>query len=306
MKKTTRNKIILSSTLLFLLFGTKIKMDRDTSALNKRIVEFAKTNKQEDIKFVAHRGYSNMYPDNTLESIKACSELKCIEGIECDVRLTKDNQLVLMHNDFIGLRPIYDFTYDELRSMNLKDHLIARPTIFKGYDLIEQQILAKRYEGLKASTYTLCTLEEVLRVRDKSKVLFIDIKFTGYNDNYLLARIGELVKNEKNIIIQSFNGNKLREMHELYPEYTYQLLVDSRSGITNIDYMFDGYGIRFNVLDDDTIEDLTRHDKIVSLWTVDSYKDFNGLVEKYKESNSDIYYITNNPDVLSYKLTNKK
>ncbi len=301
MKKTTRNKIILSSTLIFLLVGTKLKIDRDTSSLNKRIINYSKTTNEDSINLVAHRGLSDMYPDNTLESISACSELQCIEGIECDVRLTKDNKLVLMHNEFVGFRPIYDFTYEELCNMNLIDSLGARITTFKGYNFIEHGILAKRYKDISNSTYTLCTIEDILKVRDKSKILFIDIKFSGYNDDYLIARLGELLKGEDNIIIQSFNKDKLGLMQELYPEYTYQLLVDTKSGLKNIDYIFDGYGIKFNVLEEDTVEDLTNHDKIVSLWTVDSYKDFNGLVEQYSDINDDIYYISNNPDILIYQ-----
>ena len=305
MKKTTRNRLIITSTLIALLLGTKVKIDKDLSSLEKKIVTNSKTRVEDHVNLVAHRGYSDMYPDNTLESISACTELQCVEGIECDVRLTKDNKLVLMHNEFIGFRPVYDFTYEELCKMDLIDSLGARITAFKGYNFMEQGILAKRYNDIKTSTYTLCTIEDVLRVRDKSKLLFIDIKFSGYNDDYLIAKLGELLSGEENIIIQSFNANKLAIMHELYPEYTYQLLVDTKSVLKSIDYTFDGYGIKYNVLEEDTVEDLTKHERIVSLWTVDSYKDFNSLLEQYNEY-EDIYYITNNPDILSYQLLKNK
>ena len=304
MDKRTRNKIILSSTLIALLLGTKIKIDKDFSSLEKKIIANSKTTVEDQVNLVAHRGYSDMYPDNTLEGIRACSELRCIEGIECDVRITKDDKLVLMHNEYIGFRPICDFTYEELGNMNLIDHLGARTMIFKGYNYMEHGILAKRYEDIKKKEYTLCTLEDVIRVRDKSKLLLIDVKFSGYHDGYLITRLGELLKEEDNFVIQSFNANKLKIMHNLYPEYKYQLLIDSKSTLSTVDYQFDGYGIKYNVLEEGTIEDLTSHDKMVSLWTVDSYKDFNQLIEQYSEY-EDIYYITDNPDILSYQLLRK-
>ena len=300
MKKQTVKSLVIAGSLFALLATSKFTIDRVTSNYNIRIISYG-TEQQSEIHFVAHRGYSSMYPDNTVESLGACNELQCIEGIECDVRLTKDNELVLMHNDYIGFNRVEDFTYEELRNTDLKDYLIARSGLFKGYNFKEQEVLAKRFETLDKGSYTLCTLEDLLRTRDKSKLLFIDIKFSGYNDELLMTKIGELIRGEENVIVQSFNVGMLKRMLELYPEYSYQLLIDSRIELKSIDYMFDAYGIKYTILGEDTVEDLIEHDKLVSLWTVDSYRDFKELVDEYGEYNDDIYYITDNPDMLSYQ-----
>ena len=306
MDRNTRNRLIVSGSLILLLIGSKLSVDKVASNYNKKIINWGTLAEAEDVNFVAHRGYSSMYPDNSLEAIEACNALECIDGIECDVRLTKDGKLVLIHNDYIGLRHVHDYTYQELLDMeDLGSKVSVRQTLFKGYNFKEHEVLAKRYEELQESTFTLCTLEDVLKTRDKNKVLFIDIKFSGYNDEYLMARIGELVKDEENIIIQSFNGDRLREMAEVYPEYTYQLLIDSKRGLDSIDYVFDAYGIKYSVLDEDTVEDLVDHDKTVSLWTVNSYKDFNMLLDQYSDYSDDIYYISDNPDMLAYEHTHK-
>ena len=187
--------------------------------------------------------------------------------------------------------------------MDLSKTLISRHKLFTGYNFKELEILARRYEVLQNSDYTLCTLEDVLKTRSKDKTLFIDIKFNGYDDEYLMAKIAELVQGEEKIIIQSFDADRLREMAELFPEFTYQLLVDSRRDIEKIDYEFDAYGIKYGLLEEDTemVEDLVEHDKQVSLWTVNSYKDFKMLVEQYGEYNDDIYYISDNPDIIGYQ-----
>jgi len=305
MDRDLRNRLVLSASLLALLFTTKFTIDKATSALNTRIINYG-TTQEEDVNLVAHRGYSNTYPDNTLEGITACNDLECIEGIEVDVRLTKDNKLILMHNDYIGFRPISDFTYEELQNMDLSHQIGSRQLLFKGYNSKECEILAKRYETLKESEYTLCTLEDILKNRDKSKILFIDIKFSGYNDDMLISKIGELIKGEENVVIQSFSGELLKQMMDLYPDYVYQLLISSKTAIGEIDYEFDSYGIKYTIVDEGTVKDIIKHDKQVSLWTVNSYKDFKLLQEEYGEYNDDIYYITDNPDLIGYQYSKSK
>ncbi len=46
---------------------------------------------------VAHRGHSIAYPENTLEAYRKAIELG-VEMIECDVNITRDGQLVMMHD----------------------------------------------------------------------------------------------------------------------------------------------------------------------------------------------------------------
>ena len=305
MDKKSKKSIVISLSLITLLVTGRVTVDKLTSNLNTKIISYSKS-QEEDINFVAHRGYSNTYPDNTYEGIVACNELECINGIEVDVRLTKDNKLILMHNGYVGLKHVYEYTFEELCNMNLLSSLFSRPILFKGYNFREQSILAKRYEEGIANSYNLCTLEDVLKTRDKSKILFIDIKFSNYNDDLLMRKIGELVKGEENIIIQSFDENRLRQMRELYPSYKYQLLIDSRQGLSSIDYIYDAYGINYNVAAEDVVKDIIEHDKQVSLWTIDSYRDFILLQDEYSEYNEDIYYITDNPDILGYQYSLRK
>jgi glycerophosphoryl diester phosphodiesterase len=46
---------------------------------------------------VAHRGHSITYPENTLEAYRKAIELG-VEMIECDVNITRDRKLVMMHD----------------------------------------------------------------------------------------------------------------------------------------------------------------------------------------------------------------
>lgn len=52
-------------------------------------------------KIIAHRGYSQKYPENTLAAFKAALDLVS-DAIELDVHLTSDGQLVVHHDYYLG------------------------------------------------------------------------------------------------------------------------------------------------------------------------------------------------------------
>ena len=49
---------------------------------------------------IAHRGANRYAPQNTLEAFRKAIEQKA-DGVETDVRITKDGHLVLCHNSTI-------------------------------------------------------------------------------------------------------------------------------------------------------------------------------------------------------------
>lgn len=53
------------------------------------------------MKILAHRGYSAKYPENTMIAFLEAAKLN-IWGVEFDVHLTKDNQLVVIHDESIN------------------------------------------------------------------------------------------------------------------------------------------------------------------------------------------------------------
>lgn len=48
---------------------------------------------------IAHRGYSAKYPENTLKAIQAAVVEGSADGVEFDLHLTSDNDLILQHDD---------------------------------------------------------------------------------------------------------------------------------------------------------------------------------------------------------------
>ena len=94
----------------------------------------------------AHRGASGYAPENTLEAFKLAIDEKA-DGIELDVQLTKDKELVVIHDEKIdrtsnGKGYVKDYTLDELKKFNFnygneKYEEVKIPTLKEVYELLK-------------------------------------------------------------------------------------------------------------------------------------------------------------------------
>ena len=101
---------------------------------------------QEKTKVWAHRGASGYAPENTLDAFRKAVEMGA-DGIELDVQMTKDGELVVIHDETIdrvsnGKGWVKDYTYEELKKFNFnKTHLEYTkeeiPTLEQVYLLIK-------------------------------------------------------------------------------------------------------------------------------------------------------------------------
>ena len=73
----------------------------------------------------AHRGLVQHGPENTLEAFKAAVEFGC-EGIELDIRLSKDGEPIIVHDGNLArmtdgkvTNNIYELTTEELLSVDI-------------------------------------------------------------------------------------------------------------------------------------------------------------------------------------------
>lgn len=67
--------------------------------------------------FIAHRGYSSRYRDNSIDGIQAAIE-QGYDGVEIDVQLCLDGRIVLYHDIYAGDRFISETTYEELSTFS--------------------------------------------------------------------------------------------------------------------------------------------------------------------------------------------
>ena len=125
------------------------------------------TQSNQNIYVAAHRGWSEHYPENTMEAFLAAAKLG-VDQIETDVRLTKDGQLVLFHDETLervtdGSGKVIDHTLAELKKLRVKGRgkiptLEEFLEIFEEYPTLTLDMELKEYptEGREELAYHTC------------------------------------------------------------------------------------------------------------------------------------------------------
>lgn len=81
---------------------------------------------QKQITTVAHRGASSYAPENTMPAFEKSVDMKA-EMLEVDVQMSKDGELVVIHDHTIdrttdGRGAVKDLTYEEIRNLDAGNH----------------------------------------------------------------------------------------------------------------------------------------------------------------------------------------
>jgi len=136
---------------------------------------------------IGHRGARAYAPENTIASFKKALEIG-VDAVELDVRKTKDNQLVVIHDA------------DVKRTTNGEGSVSG--------------LTLKEIKGFSAEgSEKIPTLEEALDFLDKKVKVFIELKEAGVEEQVLSMVRGKGM--EKNVVIVSFLENALRKVREL-------------------------------------------------------------------------------------------
>ena len=131
------------------------------------------------MKYIIHRGItSNRFKENSYTAIKRALIDKSSLGVEFDIRLAKDDKIVLSHDNIIN------FNYIE--NMNYND------------------IIKNKY---------LTTLDKVLNI-NTDKILLIDIKVNNNYKKFGNLLLKELDKYERNIYLASFNKKVIKYLRK--------------------------------------------------------------------------------------------
>ena len=160
----------------------------------------------------AHRGFSGKYPENTMLAFEKALEVG-VDGIELDVHLTKDGELVIIHDETVdrttdGTGLVSEMTLDELKALD------ASATYVGVYGVNRIPTLREYFE----------------LVKDTEIVTNIELK-TGINpypgiEEKLLEMIDAFELADK-IIISSFNHYSVMRFKRLAPEIPCGFLEES-------------------------------------------------------------------------------
>ncbi|MEH7389850.1 glycerophosphodiester phosphodiesterase [Bacillus sp. JJ1474] len=164
-------------------------------------------------KSIAHRGASYYAPENTIASFQKAVDLG-FDYIELDVRLSKDEQLVVIHDEDVkrttnGAGYIGDFTVKELKMLDAGSWFSK--------DFTDERIPL---------------LEEILYIFGKKIGILIDVKSPDKQPGMIdiLSNIlNDHINNgldPETVKVQSFNINELKQLKELVPDIATGLLLN--------------------------------------------------------------------------------
>jgi glycerophosphoryl diester phosphodiesterase len=184
--------------LIFVGFSCKISQsNKNYTPVPGSIFEFFHFEKSKKAMVSVHRGGGELkgLPENCLESFDYISKkMPCI--IECDIEMTKDSVMVLMHDKLLdrtstGKDLVFNNTFETLKKLTLKDNF--------GNE----------------TDYKIPTLEKALKW-GKNKVIFtLDVKKTTP-----FKKVIEMVnqQNAQNYaVIITYNANEAIEVYKLDP-----------------------------------------------------------------------------------------
>ena len=206
----------------------------------------------------AHRGASKYYPENTILAIKEGIKTKAT-GLEIDVHKSKDNKLVVIHDEdiertFIGKGLVKDYTLQELKSFkcrnkNFEDNLECR----------------------------IPTLEEVLElVKESNIILNIELKTDEIHYDGIERDVIDLVNkyNLKNrIILSSFNHESIRICREIDSKIKTELLYSKPiEDVVNYAKSFGANAIHpdIRLVSEGLIREAKKNNIEVNIYTVNS------------------------------------
>lgn len=165
--------------------------------------------KHKDIANISHRGASGYAPEHTLVSYQMGEKMHG-DYIEIDLQMTKDGQLIAMHDEKMdrttnGTGLVKDYTLDQIKQLD------AGSWFNETYPLNANP----EYVDIKVPS-----LEEIFQKFGKNANYYIETKspdiYPGM-EKELLRLVNKYHINKKTLLIQSFSPLSLKIMHELDP-----------------------------------------------------------------------------------------
>ncbi len=227
------------------------------------------------ISLTGHRGAAGFAPENTLSSIKKALEFNT-DRIEVDVRQTKDNIVVCMHDETIdrttsGKGPVKELTYNNLRKFDAGIKF------------------SKTFKNEKVPT-----LEEVIQLINGKSRLVVEIKDGDELYSGIENRVVDIINkyNAKDwVLVHSFNDSVLIRINKLDSKIAlhkliitdfpfFHLIYDEKLRVTNLDFytFVDEFSCYYPFTTKRLIKKAHSLGKKINVWTVNDSISINRLI----------------------------
>ncbi|MCY3067687.1 glycerophosphodiester phosphodiesterase [Aerococcus loyolae] len=244
------------------------------------------------MKLYAHRGYSARYPENTMLAFIKAYEAGA-DGIECDVQLTLDGQVVVCHDERLDRTAnasgwLRDYKYADLRCLRF-DRLHNQADAL---DLV-------RIPHLSELLAWAAPLDLTLNIELKTGLF----PYPGLVE--AVIDLVEAYQMQERVIISSFNHQSILKLKDLAPDLACAFLQEDYLDNPGAYCAARGVGYYhpdYKLLDPATVNNLHDHGIMINAWTVDDRK----IYKKFKEwelaglITNDSHYLESAPVLASY------
>lgn len=215
--------------------------------------------------FIAHRGASYLAPENTVASAKLAWELGA-DAVECDVYLTKDNRVMVMHDK------------STRRTCTGKKAL----DISKTPSVVLRDLDAGSWKGEEFKGEKIPFIEELIETVPEGKSLVIEIK-CGPEVLPELQRAIEKKGKADQIIFIAFDYDTMVKTHEAFPANKCYWLSSSKPNEKKLEEVsqsgLTGINIRYSAIDEELVKAANLLNLEVLCWTIDDPVEAKRLTE---------------------------
>jgi glycerophosphoryl diester phosphodiesterase len=235
----------------------------------------------------AHRGASHEAPANTLAAFQLAVELGA-EGTELDVHLSKDGEVVVIHDFTVeattdGFGSVRDLTLAELKELD-----------------------AGSWFGPTFAGQRIPTLHEVIDACGRHLLLNIEIKTKVLRDDSLARAVADIIRDRQirdRVLVSSFNPMVIWQVRQLNPGVPIGLLYAPdqpfylrRPWLRHL-VRPEALNPHHSIVDAEYVRWAKDHQYRISVWTVDEPEEMQQLIELGVD-----IIITNRPGVLNQLL----
>ncbi len=191
---------------------------------------------------IAHRGASSLAPENTLLAARVAHAVGA-QGWECDVQLTRDGELVLMHDSTLSrttnVREVFphrspwrvsDFFLREIQKLDAGSWFITRDP-FGTIASRETRGAISQCVGEKVpSLYEALSLSRELNLFLNIEIKPLQWHFLSSREEYMVRQVVEMVRSfrlERRTLISSFNREVIRYLGTIAPDVAGGLLIET-------------------------------------------------------------------------------
>jgi len=191
----------IKKIVAFLIFATAAFTVKAQNPDKKLAGIFNRNNKE--ILVAAHRGDWRNAPENSMQALLNSIE-KGFDIMELDVKMTKDSQMVVMHDNTIDRTTnakgkVSDFTLDEILKFKLKNGL-GRVTTH-GIPTMKEMMLAAKGKIIINVDKGNDHLKEVFKILEETGTINQSIVNVGDNINYAKLKSAERIPEQAYLMV---------------------------------------------------------------------------------------------------------